>query len=718
MLAVALLGLTGSAWAAESRLETEGLVGHWKLDEGFGTAINDSSGSGNHGTLTGGSWVTGKVGSHAVAFDGSNGKIEIPHHSSIKPANAITVAVWVKSNQPSWNNTCVLFTKSNSGGGAISLYAERAVVTCYLTTTGGTGGPSTGAFEPVGDIKEWHHYALTFDGKIIKAYSDGSLKDTRNLSHAGTIAYDVKNLPLYIGVLESKAIDGALDDIRIYNRALSESEIATLAALGGQSELAQADQKSPEFKRTGWNAMVRQRFTHPPVFQYAPAEGATRYRFSAHWTGKPGTKSLESAKPQIDLARIWDRLPPAGPFAVMAEALDDNGQVLGTRVSSCQRIAAFKGPYRPAQRDYGESGAKAVGWMLKKKPDAEAYPYGILMYSSYINLLTSFVKSNPKAGVANQAAELAVKYGQDMLETSTPGDWAYANVPRSHKGAVFQVCRAGMAGVAYLELYEITKDEQWLAAAIRIGETLQKMQRPKGRWPWRVEPQTGKILADYTSDQAEAILLLDELIGKHNGKDLEPVRDKAVRWMLENPCKTFIWQNQYEDTNYDAPYTNLEWFDTALMIEYLLRHATEKNEYEKIATELSHYIEDQFVEWEPCGNEITPGVREQYCCYWIIDAHYAFYIRMCMAFHAKTKDEVWLKKARALADTLTAAQHPDGFYPTWMRHKPSKENPQELKDINYQDVWPNCTAFSGAMLIRLGEYIKAIAATKSTNSGQ
>jgi hypothetical protein len=137
-----------------------------------------------------------------------------------------------------------------------------------------------------------------------------------------------------------------------------------------------------------------------------------------------------------------------------------------------------------------------------------------------------------------------------------------------------------------------------------------------------------------------------------------------------------------------------------------LRHATAQNNYEAVAKDLSRYIEDQFVEWEPVGNEITPGVREQYLCYGIIDWHCAHYIRVCMDFHAKTKDDVWLNKASALANTLTAVQHPSGFYPTWMSHKPSKKALTELKDINYGGVWPNCSSYSGEMLLRLGEYVK------------
>jgi maltose/maltodextrin transport system substrate-binding protein len=266
-----------------------------------------------------------------------------------------------------------------------------------------------------------------------------------------------------------------------------------------------------------------------------------------------------------------------------------------------------------------------------------------------------------------------------------------------------------MAGMAYLDLYAVTQDKVWLDAATCIATTLKKNQMPEGRWPFRVEAETGKVLEDYTSDQAEAIILLDELVLNHDRKDLQGTLDKAVQWMLENPCKTFQWQQQWDDVGTNPPYKNLEHYDTGLFIEYLLRHATPQNNYETVAKNLVRYIEDQFVEWEPVGNQITPGVREQYCCYPVIDWHCAHFIRVCMNFHARAHDEVWLKKARAIADTLTVIQHPSGFYPTWMNHKPSKDAPGELKDINYAGLWPNCSSYSAEMLLRLGEYVKGVA---------
>ena len=183
---------------------------------------------------------------------------------------------------------------------------------------------------------------------------------------------------------------------------------------------------------------------------------------------------------------------------------------------------------------------------------------------------------------------------------------------------------------------------------------------------------------------------------------------KAVAWTLANPCKTYQWQQQWDNIGTARPYGNLSWYDTALFIEYLLRHANPENHYERIAKELMRYIEDQFVEWEPSGKEITPSTPGAVSMLFHHRLALCGHTPHCMDFHARTKDNVWLRKASAMADTLTVVQHADGFYPTWMSYKPPKENPGLVKNINCGNVWPNCTSYTGEMLLRLGEYAKAI----------
>jgi hypothetical protein len=251
----------------------------------------------------------------------------------------------------------------------------------------------------------------------------------------------------------------------------------------------------------------------------------------------------------------------------------------------------------------------------------------------------------------------------------------------------------------------MTKDKKYLDAAVKIAETLRKTQLPEGRWYFRVDPKTGKAVVDYTSDAVQAMMLLDILVREYNHTEFTEARDKAVNWLLENPCKNYLWQQQYEDIKEFPPYGNLEWHDAGMFIEYLSAHADEHNGYAKVAEDLFRYIEDVFIEWQPSspGRHITPAAMEQYDCYTAIDGHVANFIRVCMAMHRMTGDEIYLKKARAMADILTVVQHKDGYYPTWMSVSHWK-NQRNLEDVTFKSIWVNCTVYDAEILMKFARY--------------
>ena len=94
------------------------LVGYWNMDEGAGTVVNDSSGNGNNGTLSGNpltSWVTGKYGA-ALQFDGLQNYVQVSASPSLRGMSALTVALWF--NASSWSpNYYGLVSKWTSGTG-------------------------------------------------------------------------------------------------------------------------------------------------------------------------------------------------------------------------------------------------------------------------------------------------------------------------------------------------------------------------------------------------------------------------------------------------------------------------------------------------------------------------------------------------------------------------------------------------------------------------
>jgi len=202
------------------------LVGWWTFDEGSGAIAADSSGNGNNGTLHGPvEWVAeGKIGG-AMAFTGPYNYVLVPNANSLNPTNAITIAAWIN---PSWTGNNRILQKSTEGSDNQYRLLKEGGNNIRVHLPPAANFEVTGKIPPAG---EWTHLVATYDGSMIRVYFNGAV--IGETAFSGKL--DVSNGPLFIGNKHSKApagdeFNGMMDDVRIYNRALSASEII---ALGG-----------------------------------------------------------------------------------------------------------------------------------------------------------------------------------------------------------------------------------------------------------------------------------------------------------------------------------------------------------------------------------------------------------------------------------------------------------------------------------------------------
>jgi len=211
---------------------TNGLVAWYKFDEGSGTTANDSSGQGNHGTLTNGpSWVSGVLGS-ALHFGGTNDAVVVPDSNSLDLTNVTIAAwMWVEDNTPS------VYIGLASKGGGWGYNGYQLMMNIYGGTRWEVDG--VGMYGNVLATGRWQHVASTWDGTTKRVYLDGVL-DTSETGGSLT----ANSLPLGIGRIltpvTEESLVGSLDDVRIYNRALSADEIRDLQQLGATTYLADA----------------------------------------------------------------------------------------------------------------------------------------------------------------------------------------------------------------------------------------------------------------------------------------------------------------------------------------------------------------------------------------------------------------------------------------------------------------------------------------------
>ncbi len=208
------------------------LVAHWKLDDASGTSAADSSGNGNTGTLSGGAaWTTGKLGG-AVSFDGSDDLITVPNSASWNSAyNKYTVAFWVKVNAVGDYKGAV--TVGNWNGQTLSFYTIGNSWQFFITTAGGTNGWMCGGVSPhLGYLtnldSQFHHIVLVLDvpSSTGSFYSDGILI-AQDIYIDGLMALGDNSFFLG-GFGESNRLACALDDVRLYKKALSAAEVDAL----------------------------------------------------------------------------------------------------------------------------------------------------------------------------------------------------------------------------------------------------------------------------------------------------------------------------------------------------------------------------------------------------------------------------------------------------------------------------------------------------------
>jgi hypothetical protein len=202
----------------------QGMVGYWKFDEGSGQAASDISGNSNNATLVNSPvWAAGKSGT-GLQFSGNN-YISIPSSPVLSGGSGLTVSMWVNTSAIGSKN----ILSKRHGTTPYSSYnmtvdtQTNNRASCSVTNNSGASA-SAGAAANTFTRGVWQHIVCVYNGSNVRMYTNGVHNGfTNNLT--GTV-YSSNNL-LYIPMSNS-AFSGSLDEVRIYNRALSAEEVAQL----------------------------------------------------------------------------------------------------------------------------------------------------------------------------------------------------------------------------------------------------------------------------------------------------------------------------------------------------------------------------------------------------------------------------------------------------------------------------------------------------------
>jgi hypothetical protein len=212
-------GYEQSASGPGTSVPSTGLVAHWKLD---GDAT-DSAGT-SHGTVRGNPvWATGKV-DRALRLDGVDDYVDCGNKAALNLTSRITVAAWVNITAVPSDHRAVI-SKGDSAWRISTLQSQRKF---HFAVGGAPDWPAADGSQEVA-AGQWHHVAGTYDGAAIRLYVDGVLDGTR--AYSGSIG--VNTQPVFIGENAQetgRGWNGLIDDVLVYNRALSADEIKSLVA--------------------------------------------------------------------------------------------------------------------------------------------------------------------------------------------------------------------------------------------------------------------------------------------------------------------------------------------------------------------------------------------------------------------------------------------------------------------------------------------------------
>jgi glucose/arabinose dehydrogenase len=195
-----------------------GLVAAYGLNEAQGTAVADASGRSNGGTVSGATWTTaGKFGA-ALSFDGSNDWVTVADAASLD-VTRMTLEAWVRPTAMGGSWRTLVF-KEQPGGMVYALYATQGSGVPAGQVNIGGERTATGPALPV---NTWSHLAATFDGSALRLYVNGALSSTSAV--AGSIPASTGVLRMGGNGVWAEWFAGQLDEVRVYDRALTQAEI-------------------------------------------------------------------------------------------------------------------------------------------------------------------------------------------------------------------------------------------------------------------------------------------------------------------------------------------------------------------------------------------------------------------------------------------------------------------------------------------------------------
>ena len=217
---------------APARTASANLVAAYSFDEGIGTTATDSSGNGGDGTINGASWTTQAQFGGALSFNGSSSFVDLGNPTSLRLAGSATWSAWVYAtgNPPDDGQ---IIAKSEHGGGTggwqLKTSPDTGPQTFAIAVSPDGNTETTRYSRTVRSLNTWYYVAGVYDAsaQTLHIYVNGNLDDGVLRGTIPATQFDPARNAAVGRRSGGFYFQGTVDEVRVYNRALTQSEIQT-----------------------------------------------------------------------------------------------------------------------------------------------------------------------------------------------------------------------------------------------------------------------------------------------------------------------------------------------------------------------------------------------------------------------------------------------------------------------------------------------------------
>jgi len=224
-LALRHVPLSGSSGGASDPVP--GYVARWAFDDGSGTSPVEEVSSLDATFVDTPSWIAGNVGDYALEFDGTNDACTVPDDSILDISSTpFSLSLWIYPHVNSGGQGLI----HNHGGGPPNGDWEIELASGQVRFLL-NGSTEIMRYSSTLTLNQWYHIAVTYDESTYRLYVDAVQRDT-DTSASGSPEYGTGGLGIAARFGDRTFFNGAIDDIRIYHKEISASDVSALHDMG------------------------------------------------------------------------------------------------------------------------------------------------------------------------------------------------------------------------------------------------------------------------------------------------------------------------------------------------------------------------------------------------------------------------------------------------------------------------------------------------------